>query len=302
MAASDFRDLVKPPFANYDVVVYFGCGLFALPLINHYVVDPTGLRFPSFDFDIGISIAQDAVSILSLLFSVYLLGHIISYCPSLFIEKAINTFFGKTSSAIILSTWSEKKDRPELRDAWRASRRAKAFRRGRRIQNTVRTVAIAPAIPLVWMVNYIGGFDFYHSRVPRKVIFQARRKLIKMGYGPAGLNDPWYKILEHYVINRYPATTARMYNYLVISGIFRSLSFLFLVCLWFQYYYTLHGLIHGDMPVDALLTDSVTVVYQIIAFALLYTVLGFCLASYMKFARRYAEEAIFAFVLADPTN
>lgn len=297
--AADLKDLVKPPFANYDVVVYFGCGLFALPLIKHYVVEPTGLRFPSFNFDIGLEIAGSAISVLSLLFSVYLLGHIISYCSSLFIEKAINTFFGKTSSAILLSTWSQSKDRPELRKAWRASRRRKAFRKGCRTQNILRTLAVAPAIPLVWIVNLTGGFDFYHSRIPRAVIFKARKKLSDMGYGPVGLNDPWYKTLEHVVINRYPATTARMYNYLVISGIFRSLSFLFLACLWMQIYYAAHGFIHDDMPVKALLSDEVNIEYQIIAFSLLYIVLGFSLASYMKFARRYAEEAIFAFVLAE---
>ena len=298
--AADFKDLVKPPFANYDVVVYFGCGLFALPLIKHYIMEPTGLRFPSFTFDIGIDIAGSAISVLSLLFSVYLLGHIISYCSSLIIEKAINTYFGKTSSAILLSSWSQSKDRPELRDAWRASRRRRAFQKGRRTQNFLRTIAVTPAIPLVWIVNLTGGFDFYHSRIPRSVIFRARQKLVSMGYGPAGLHDPWYKPLEHVVINRYPATTARMYNYLVISGIFRSLSFLFLACLWMQFYYAAHGFIHDDMPVKALLSDEVTIGYQFIAFSLLYVVLGFSLASYMKFARRYAEEAIFAFVLAEP--
>ncbi len=93
-----------------------------------------------------------------------------------------------------------------------------------------------------------------------------------------------------------------MYNYLVISGIFRSLSFLFLACLWMQFYYAAHGFLHNDMPVKALLSDEVTVGYQLIAFSLLYVVLGFSLASYMKFSRRYAEEAIFAFVLAEDKN
>jgi len=92
---TNIKDIIKPPFANYDVVVYFGCALFSLPLIDHYVFKPTGFRFPTYQLNIGIPLADNAVSTLSLLFSVYLLGHIISYASSLLTEKSIETFLEK---------------------------------------------------------------------------------------------------------------------------------------------------------------------------------------------------------------
>jgi hypothetical protein len=115
---SAIRDLIKPPFANYDVVVYFGCALFSLPIIDHYILKPTGFRFPTYQLDIGIKFADTAVSTLSLLFSVYLLGHIISYASSLLTEKFIETFFGKVSSAIIISTFKDKKLHKEVVSAF----------------------------------------------------------------------------------------------------------------------------------------------------------------------------------------
>jgi len=89
-------------------VVYFGGGLFALPLINHYFVEPLQYRFPRFTFDIGYPFANDAVSLLSLLFAVYLLGHIISYCSSVIIERTLDVFNGKVSSSILLSSYPQR--------------------------------------------------------------------------------------------------------------------------------------------------------------------------------------------------
>jgi hypothetical protein len=88
-----------------------------------------------------------------------------------------------------------------------------------------------------------------------------------------------------------------MYNYLVISGLFRSLSLLFLSCIWAEFYYALHYWMDGDYPLRPLLSDAHTASAHLFAIALLYTAFGFSISSYMKFKRRYAEEAIFAFVL-----
>lgn len=298
MSTADLKELIKPPFANYDVVVYFGCGLFSLPLIYHYILEPTGFRFPGFDFQIGVGIAEEAIRVLSLLFSVYVLGHIVAFSSSLFIEKSVDSFYGKISSAILISTWSQAKDRPSLVAAWKADRRKSAFRKGYRIQSFIRLLIQLPAIPMFWVVGQTGGFDYYRSRIPRSLVFSIRTKLVKMGYGPAGLRDPWFKILEHVVINKCPSATARMYNYLVISGTFRSLSFLFLMCIWFEIYYSLHEFTDGHSLITTLMSDNKGLYYHAITLFILYIVYGFCVASYMKFSRRYAEEALFAFVLS----
>ena len=188
---SALKELVRPPFANYDVVVYFGCGLFALPLAYHYFIEPSDFRFPRFSFAIGMSFADQAISLLSLLFAVYLLGHIIAYSASLIIERAIDVFFGKVSSAILLSSYAH--DNREVVSAWQFDRLRRAFRSGPRLQNALRVIAHIPAIPLYLFISLIGGFDYYRSRVPRHLLFVTKQRLHNEGFGPVGLNNPWYK-------------------------------------------------------------------------------------------------------------
>jgi hypothetical protein len=297
-ATSAIKDLVRPPFANYDIVVYFGCGLFALPLAYHYFIEPSDFRFPRFTFNIGMGFADEAISVLSLLFAVYLLGHIIAYSGSLIIEKSIDAFFGKVSSAILLSSYAPSEDKRELISAWQFGRWKSAFQSGRGPQNILRVLVHLPAIPLYFIVTLIGGFDYYRGRVPRHVLFLAKQKLHTDGHGPVTLYDPWYKTLEHDVINNHPGATGRMYNYLVISGLFRSLSMLFLACLWAELYYCAHSLLDGHYLLKPLMSDEQSRFAHLFSFLLLYIAYGFSISSYMKFQRRYAEEAIFAYVLA----
>lgn len=201
------------------------------------------------------------------------------------------------SSAILLSNYAPAGNKSELINAWIYERLKEAFRKGRRIQNGLRALAHLPVLPLYLAIDFIGGFDYYRSRVPKRVIFLARKNLRDSGYGPIGLREPWYKTLEYVVINHHPSATARMYNYLVISGLFRSLSLLFLACIWAEAYYAGHFLIDGDYPLRPLMNDATTLSAHIFAVALLYVAYGFSISSYMKFQRRYAEEAIFAYVL-----
>lgn len=294
----ELKDFIKPPFANYDVVVYFGCGLFSLPLIYHYIIEPTNFRFPRFDLQIGIDIAQEAISILSLLFSVYVLGHVIAYCSSLFVEKFIDKFFGKISSAIILSNFGSPENNEKYILRWRKKRFNHAFRAGRKFQNTLRVVICLPIIPLIYAVNWTGGFNYYRSRVPSIVIEKVKAKMEKEGLGAVGLASPWFKILEHRVINDHPLATARMYNYLIISGIFRSITFLFLCCMIVEWYAVAHAIFDsGHFVVKPLMSDRNDAVMHLLTIVGLYALIGFCVASYMKFSRRYAEEAIFCYAL-----
>lgn len=185
------RELVKPPFANYDVVVYFGGGLFALPLINHYFVEPLQYRFPRFEFDIGYPFANDAVSLLSLLFAVYLLGHIISYCSSLIIERALDVFNGKVSSSILLSSYSRPKHRQELINSWIFDQFKKAFSPGNRFKNFLRFSVHLPVTPLYGVLEAMDGFEYYRSRIPRHVIYIAKKKFAADGLGTISLHSAW---------------------------------------------------------------------------------------------------------------
>lgn len=292
------KELIRPPFANYDVVVYFGGGLFALPLINHYFIEPFDYRFPRFTFDIGYPFANDAVSLLSLLFSVYLLGHIISYCSSVFIEKSLDVFNGKVSSAILLSSYYQPTKRQELINAWVYDHFKRAFVKGERLKNGLRLAAHLPVVPLYIALDYIDGFEYFKSRIPRHVIYLAKEKFKSDNLGTISLRKPWYKTLEAFVIANNPNATSRMYNYLVISGLFRSLSFMFLMCIWAEILYWTAPTWFDVPIVNPLLSDERSFATGTFGFALLYIAYTFSHSSYAKFQRRYAEEAIFAYVLA----
>lgn len=291
------KELIRPPFANYDVVVYFGGGLFFVPFLNRYIIQPTGLTWPRFEIDIGSAISGEVVSALSLLFSIYILGHLLAYIGSQFIEKLIDRLLGKISTAILVTAWAT----PKLRNEWVRAviyDRLKSIWRDRAVIPTlVRGVAHLPVLPIYIAVYAVGIFGYYDTRVPYSVIQAARAKLSHIGLGDLALSprSKWYKPLEYYVINQSPSAVARMYNYLVISGLFRSLSVIFLFSLWVQLYYIIHFWHDGDWFVDPIMGSAGR--YSALAeYALTSLLYVFSLLSYLKFQRRYAEEAIFAFV------
>ena len=107
MAKSPLLEAIpKAPFANYDIVVYFGGGLFAVPFVNRYIIQPTGLHWPQYNIAVGSTIASEITAGLSLLFSLYIVGHMLAYASSELIEKTVDRFFGKISTSILISAVS----------------------------------------------------------------------------------------------------------------------------------------------------------------------------------------------------
>jgi hypothetical protein len=145
-----------------------------------------------------------------------------------------------------------------------------------------------------------GVFGYYSSRVPQSVMDSASTKIARVGAQGARIStySPWFKVVEHYVTNNLPMASARMYNYLVISGIFRSICTILLVALWFELYYLIHYVITGHEHIGIFMSDLNGIQYRMWSYIVLSTVFIFSLFSYLKFQRRYVEEAIFAFVLA----
>lgn len=97
----EVKDYLRPPFSNYDVVVYFGCGLFFIPFINRYLFGPMELNWPTFKVSTGTAVGDSVVSFLALSFCIYIVGHIIAYISSQLIEKWSDTIIGKISSVIL---------------------------------------------------------------------------------------------------------------------------------------------------------------------------------------------------------
>jgi hypothetical protein len=88
------KDLVKPPFANYDIVVYLGCGLFSLPFALHYGAQ-VFVETPSFVFEVRPEFVSTLITTLTMLFAVYIVGQILAYLASEFIEKPRTAFMEK---------------------------------------------------------------------------------------------------------------------------------------------------------------------------------------------------------------
>lgn len=294
----DIKDLIRPPFANYDIVVYFGCGLFCLPLIHHYLVEPNGLRFPRFQFEMAGGFADTVISTLSLLFAVYILGHMVAYGASYIIEKTVDKFLGKVSSAIIIANLTPRESYRETLQAWFVGRFRNAFRKGKRFSAAIRLLVLTPVWPALLLAFVTRSFDYFKTRVPPRILHQLRRQARRRGYGPVGLRTKWYKAVEHDVINNSPMAVGRMYNYLVINGIFRSLSFIFLVCAWAELIYWLYRRINGVELVQTIMSDEQLPLAHFTMLVALNILFAFSISAYIKFSRRYAEEAIFAFVLS----
>lgn len=294
------KDLVKPPFANYDVVVYFGGGLFAIPFLAHYFITPLQLGWPKFSVDTGSAITNEIVSGLTLLFSIYILGHFLAYLGSQLVEKTIDRFLGKVSTAILISSMSTPANRNSSIRALIYSKVKSISRDNATFPSTVRLLFHFPVIIVYVLVFSAGIFGYYNTRVTPEVIAAARRDISKLNLAglTIKLQSPWFKPLEYYVINRDGLATARMYNYLVIGGLFRSLCIIFMTALWFHLYYIFHYLLDGDwrLPGSSGLWSAAA---QYAFLSLLYI---FSLFSYLKFQRRYCEEAIFAFVFERSAN
>ena len=288
----------RPPFANYDLVVYFGCGLFALPLIFHYITEPTGMRFPRFQFQIGIPFADTAISTLSLLFAVYLLGHMIAYAGSAFVEKTVDLVFGKVSSSVLISNLTVSGSFNETVQGWIARRLRASLRPGQRLTTALRFGFYVPVLPGLAIMFGLRWFDYFKTRVPPRIFSQIRVECERRGFGPVSLRTQWYKAVEHDVTNNRPFATARMYNYLVIGGLFRSLTFLFVMCAWGELYYLTHLAMDGHYLATPVMSEVPGLGMSLATIAIFNLVAVFSLSAYVKFARRYVEEALFAFVLA----
>lgn len=291
---SDFiQSTVKPPFANYDVVVYFGGGIFFLPFIERYFLDPFKADLPRFFNIKDAGFIETSVSSLVALFSLYVIGHILAYVSSQIIEKTTDKCFGKSSSAIIVSTRTSSIKRNEAIRAlvWRNIK--KLFVKNSKITSFVRILINIPVLPIFIITFAFGFFGYYESRVPRKTLQAANKIISNIGLGKIdiSIDSKWFKIIESDVINNYPIATARMYNYLVISGLFRTLSIVFLIAIWIEFYYMVHLYYDNHLVIGKLIYNN-----RIFGFVVYYLFFTFCFYSFMKFKRRYAEEAIFAFV------
>jgi len=271
--------------------------LFSLPFMMHYT-GSLRVKTTSFNFGIEPPFVSTLVTTLTVLFSVYILGHIIAYIGSQFIEKLMDSFFGKASTIILLGSKVRQGSlNPMIREQLRKGV-TKNFTKSTWLSGLVRCLSHLPAFPSYLLIFAAGAFGFYRTRVSDEVIKIANDKVVNLSAQHAHIKSDtqWFKPLEAIVMNNNPGATARMYNYLVISGLFRSICTILLASLWFEFVYLLSKAWGLDAPEGLLMLGNKTLFYQFVSYAALSTVYVFSLFSYLKFQRRYVEDAIFAFV------
>ena len=292
---ADLKDVIRPPFANYDVVVYFGCGLFSLPFALHYIPAPKLRAFLSLGLDTGVEFADAAVATLFLLFCVYFIGHLLAFLSSLFIEKTVDILLGKMSSAVLLANQRKVDETAtETIRAWIKERWRRAWAPGRKLKFLARLIVLAP-VSLAFAGTYgIKWFGYFGSRIPPEVYAKIGSELSRRGLAAPTVSREWYKAAEHVVINNDPSAVPRMYNYLVISGLFRSLAFLFVCCAWMEMV-RLSGAVWEEVFFANQINDAAIV----LRLAIFNALFAFSIISYIKFARRYVEEMLFALALRD---
>lgn len=294
------KNLGRPPFANYDIVVYFGGGLFALPFLYRYFLHPLGVPLPTFVLTESSQVTLEIIRGLALLMAVYVLGHLIAYLSSQLVEKAVDRFVGKISTAILVSIGSSKAKRnDELKEMFQ--KQARRIKRENAVfPSIVRGIFHAPNILHYLFVYRSGIFGYLDTRIPPDAfdLAKARYTILVAPGSDVRKDTKWYKSLEYYVINNIPDAVPRMYNYLVMAGLFRSLSFLFLWSAWLTLVYLVCYALFGTWPLG--LTDNGTGTGAgLIEWFTLSTLSVFSLVAYLKFQRRYSEEAILALAFSN---
>ncbi|NYD88860.1 hypothetical protein [Sphingomonas melonis] len=302
------KDLVKPPFANYDIVVYFGCGLFALPFMLHYgeifltehhntkssLITKLSKIDPAFSDQFVVSL----IASLTVLVSVYILGQIIAYLGSEFIEKLMDSLFGKASSTVLRGS-TDRRGQFKEKIVERINAGAYEHYRGPSwLSSVVRISYHFPVFLAYYLVYRYEVFGYHRTRVSEKVMIAAQNKFAvdNMADIKLDMGHEWFKALEAIVANNNPLATTRMYNYLIISGLFRSICFILLTASWFELAYTISIMLAGNPPSGLLMFGHEGRIAHLASYAAICALYLFCLFSYFKFQRRYVEDAIFAFV------
>ncbi|WP_208631338.1 hypothetical protein [Sphingomonas aurantiaca] len=235
-----------------------------------------------------------------MLFSVYILGHIIAYLGSQLIEKVMDSLFGKASLVILRGTETNRDDFKKMMQQQIRLGISKHIEEASWFSSIVRFVCHLPILPAYIAIYLLKVFGFYRTRISQDVITAANGKVANAHIPEIKQGKEWFKSLEAVVMNTNPSATARMYNYLVISGLFRSVSIILLASAWFELIYTIMKYKGYNAPEGLLMFGNNGIYAQSISYIAVCVVYLFSLFSYLKFQRRYVEDAIFAFVYAKP--
>ena len=120
------------------------------------------------------------------------------------------------------------------------------------LATVARSIPHIAQLPLYAIKDTFGIFGFYNTRLSEKVAaaLQGRYRELGLPQLRVAEHEPWFKPMEYFVINRVPEATVRMYDYLVISGLFRSVSLIFLISSAAISFHFIMYLIYGEWKIE----------------------------------------------------
>lgn len=284
----------KAPFANYDIIVYFGGGLLSLLLIYWYIFSP--IEFADLGHIapwIKRSVTHQIIFALITAALAYLSGHLVAYMASHFIEGFINKTCGSFSQIILLSTREFTRFRSDLNKQIDINLRANLGW----TKSPLVWLAHVPFAPWYFFVKRFGLFESLDTRLPKSMVSELERRV--QGLFPnitINSRRQWFRWVEYYTYYNAPVAAASMYNYLIISGFMRTVAMIMLFGVWGELAHAAYA-----TTSDGWIIHRGSGIYGTAAYIFAFAVGYVCaLTAYVKFYRRYVEEAIMGFILEVP--
>lgn len=297
--------LSKAPFANYDLVVYLGGGLFALLIVWRYIGRPFDVfRFSSILRPATENWTQDLLYLVLIAVVAYIIGHLISYQSSFFIERFVEKSVGRFSELLEITTAAPEIKTKKLRDKIRENVSSGLLKKLNiprtrvliKLPNLIACLHL-PILPWYLVVYQFGLFDFADTRLPARLLEGAKSQMTsRFSEFNFEKGRQWFRWIEYYTNYNRPVAAASMYNYLIISGLMRSLSYTILISIWFELIYLFCFLVYGKSFISHGSNGFLGWAFYLVAAYVAYIT---TLTSYCKFFRRYVEEAIMGFVLEE---
>lgn len=277
------------PFATYDLAVYLPGGAVLLVIANFALDWITGWSAISAIHSLDQGAFGVVVQALFWLSVSYLAGHLGAFISTYVIERFVHNALGYPSDLWLKheSGSAEGKTAGEI-----VCSSIRGTIRGYPSNVSSRVVAAfqAPLAPLHLVFAWIIPAGFYATKLPSGLMPDVRRKYLEIQTAvPLEQGTRWEKIVEHYVSNNCPLAYARMYNYLVIYGALRLMSFILILSAWIVIGESLLQITRGPVEfslwkITSIMALSVSAFLSMMAFA--------------KFNRIYFEETILALLFA----
>lgn len=282
----------KLPFASYDLVVYFGMGVCSLVFANRYILSTFNNKFPPIFNGFSDPLLNTTISVVALAFGAYIIGHGIAILGSILIEQFVYRSMGFPSS-VMVDAAIQKPIKGNRFKSYLKTRIKYSYHEDLHWADFGRLVVHLPVLPLYFLMYVTGFHGFYESKLNRALIIRVQQRLEHhFDFSEDVIRGSrWFKIVEYSCANDHSTAMSKMYNYLMIYGLFRSAALLILAAIWFELYFwvTQGGLGFLDQAGHGHTTFRILLLYG--AFGV--TFIGFC-----KFSRRYTEEAVQAFSLS----